>query len=70
MLGVFKEKLLEEDEFSGILAHIKFKTPEKNHHEQVEEFNVGSVSPTPHKNTLFVFNDQTGVISKQTAQLQ
>lgn len=30
MLGVFKDKLLEEDEFSGILAHIKFKTPEKN----------------------------------------
>ncbi len=30
MLGVFKDKLLEEDEFSGILSHIKFKTPEKN----------------------------------------
>jgi hypothetical protein len=50
MLGVFKDKLLEEDEFSGILAHIKFKTPEKSHPEIVEEFNVGSVSPTPHKN--------------------
>lgn len=31
MLGVFKDRLLEEDEFSGILSHIKFKTPEKNH---------------------------------------
>jgi hypothetical protein len=30
MLGVFKDKLLEEDEFSGILNHIKFKTPDKN----------------------------------------
>ena len=29
MLGVFKDKLLEEDEFAGILSHIKFKTPEK-----------------------------------------
>lgn len=29
MLGVFKDKLLEEDDFSGILSHIKFKTPEK-----------------------------------------
>lgn len=29
MLGTFKEKLLEEDEFAGILSHIKFKTPEK-----------------------------------------
>ena len=31
MLGFFKDKLLVEDEFSGILSHIKFKTPEKNH---------------------------------------
>jgi len=30
MLGVFKDKLLEEDEFAGILSHIKFKTPDKN----------------------------------------
>lgn len=30
MLDVFKDKLLKEDEFSGILSHIKFKTPEKN----------------------------------------
>jgi hypothetical protein len=30
MLGIFKDKLLEEDEFSGILSHIKFKTPDKN----------------------------------------
>jgi len=30
MLGIFKDKLLEEDEFSGILTHIKFKTPEKD----------------------------------------
>jgi hypothetical protein len=30
MLGVFKDKLLEEDEFAGILSHIKFKTPERN----------------------------------------
>lgn len=29
MLGVFKDKLLEENEFSGILSYIKFKTPEK-----------------------------------------
>jgi hypothetical protein len=29
MLGIFKDKLLEEDEFSGILSYIKFKTPEK-----------------------------------------
>jgi hypothetical protein len=29
MLGVFKDKLLEENEFSGILSHIKFKTPDK-----------------------------------------
>lgn len=31
MLDVFKDKLLKEDEFSGILSHIKFKTPEKSH---------------------------------------
>lgn len=30
MLGVFKDKLLEEDDFSGILSHIKFKTPDKH----------------------------------------
>lgn len=30
MLEVFKDKILEEEEFSGILQHIKFKTPEKN----------------------------------------
>ena len=29
ILNIFKEKILEEDEFSGILQHIKFKTPEK-----------------------------------------
>lgn len=34
MLGIFKHKLLEEDEFSGILSHIKFKTPEKSHNGQ------------------------------------
>ena len=33
MLEVFKDKLLKEDEFSGILQHIKFKTPEKNPYE-------------------------------------
>jgi len=39
MLGVFKDKLLEEDEFSGILSHIKFKTPEK-HIDKEMPFNV------------------------------
>lgn len=29
MLGIFKDKLLEEDDFSGILQHIKFKTPDR-----------------------------------------
>jgi hypothetical protein len=29
MLGMFKQNLLEEEEFSGILSYIKFKTPEK-----------------------------------------
>ena len=58
MLGVFKDKLLEEDEFAGILAHIKFKTPEKSHPDIMEDFTgAGSVSPTPHKNQLFIFNE-------------
>ncbi len=38
MLGIFKNKLLEEDEFSGILSHIKFKTPEKNHPQYGSEY--------------------------------
>jgi len=31
ILWVFKDRLLEEDEFSGILSHIKFRTPERKY---------------------------------------
>jgi hypothetical protein len=42
MLGVFKDKLLEEDEFAGILAHIKFKTPDKNNPNHANNHNIDS----------------------------
>jgi hypothetical protein len=40
MLGIFKDKLLEEDEFAGILSHIKFKTPDKNNLNSIESDEV------------------------------
>mmetsp|Transcript_8004 Transcript_8004/g.7502 ORF Transcript_8004/g.7502 Transcript_8004/m.7502 type:complete len:275 (-) Transcript_8004:291-1115(-) len=50
MLGVFKEKLLEEDEFSGILYHIKFKTPEKHVDQDLPFGTISKTSPRPHQN--------------------
>ncbi len=51
LLAYFKDKLLEEDDISGILYHIKFKnTPEK-----------GSYSPiSDEKTTPFVLDENTG----------
>jgi hypothetical protein len=45
MLGYFKDKLLEEDEFAGILSHIKFKTPEKNMDTDHLNFTYNQKSP-------------------------
>lgn len=52
MLDVFKDKLLKEDEFSGILSHIKFKTPEKNYHDydNVEIVNGSANKGSPFPN--------------------
>ena len=55
MLGVFKDKLLEEDEFSGILSYIKFKTPEK---QSDPDFQTSPPS------SLFVFDEATGSPTK------
>ena len=41
LLATFKDKLLEEDEFAGILAHIKFKTPEKGSNSNTLEAGQG-----------------------------
>jgi hypothetical protein len=62
MLGIFKDKLLEEDEFAGILSHIKFKTPDKNNTQGSDpddiafnSSNKSSNSPSYH----FVFDEKT-----------
>ena len=59
LLQYFKQKLLEEDDISGILYHIKFKnTPEKQ----------GKRSPNinDHKTSPFVFDEHTGQLVKST----
>ena len=61
MLGVFKEKLLEEDEFSGILSHIKFKTPDKS----PDIMTYKSAQKSSPKSSIFIFNEATGSFSKQ-----
>ena len=65
MLGVFKDKLLEEDEFSGILSHIKFKTPEKNQ-DYDQPFATASKTSPRHQNNVFVFDDTTGSLNKKS----
>lgn len=66
MLGVFKDKLLEEDEFSGILSHIKFKTPDK----APDIITYQSAQKSSPKNSIFIFNEVTGSFSKQTVVAQ
>lgn len=63
MLGVFKDKLLEEDEFSGILSYIKFKTPEKQL-ENERSLMSGSKRSPRNNSKVFVFNEDTQSFSK------
>lgn len=53
LLTFFKARLLEEDEISGILYHIKFKSP-------CEHSKRSPESPS----SAFVFNEETGQLQK------
>ena len=63
MLGIFKDKLLEEDEFAGILSHIKFKTPEK-HHGELSAY-TSAAKDSPKKTSVFIFDESTNSFTKQ-----
>lgn len=70
MLGAFREKLLEEDDFSGILSHIKFKTPDKhNPRQDMEEVVINGSNQKGSPSYKFVVNDK-GNIEKQVIQVQ
>ena len=71
MLGVFKDKLLEEDEFAGILSHIKFKTPEKNHGLFfAEDDSQDGASNSANKVRLFDESGQKKSIMQENVSLQ
>ena len=59
LLKFLKAKLLEQDEISGILYHIKFKSPEKRRQASQSDRQAAVVSP-------FVLNEESGQFEKSS----